>query len=1011
MVKIYTKFFVTALSVLALQSQAQVTTYAENFGGSGVTTFPGGWTSATADWLIDANDLNGGGVPACTVPGSSGNSVMAGADGTNGVPQSSVSEPFSTVGFSNLAVSWNGYRGSGAPVVSLSISTDNVSYTNIPFTDVPSDDAWHAISPIAIPPAFAGQTTVYLKWSYVTTATNFFAFDDIKVEGVTSPIFYWNGSGALSSLSSWGTNTNGTGLPPSSFTANQQIFNLVNNTTATLSSGLTIGGTGSILNVGDGVTGINFIANAALTFTGGAKMNVLNTSTLTLQSATFPASSDVVINTGSTINFAQSSAVSIWATTYHNLTISGAADKNSVGSPVVNGILNLNGASLAMTNSALLTLTLNGTITGSGSLKTGNSRLTIGGSGAFGTINFTPGFTSLVINQLNVNRSGAGQVTLGESVSVTGISNLQNGTIDLNGKRLTLNGAITFPSTASNGNFIGSTTSTLAIGGSGAFTNNTLFMNQGSSSARSLFDLSINRNNGQTLNIGNPLEVINSITTASTSIASAGNITLKADASRSAMINAMSTGGAVTGNVTVETIAATSGTTGWTNLSPTVNGMTVASWDGQFPMSCSGCINDENSAGGYFVSIQGWNEALSGGAEYVELTGSSPLTLGKGYWVYLGTGQSSTSSILITTSGTVGQGVFSVPVTVSAQSGDNLVSNPYPAPISWPAVASDPSNSNLDGSAIVYSPAGGQITLNGSGASTPSGFINGGVIARGQGFYVHATSGGNVTFRESHKSTANTGANPILKAAANQANNEFRLSIAGPYAGYDEALFILDDNATENFDRMLDAYKMFSTPGYLGYPGVYSQYTSISSRMGNKDYAINAVPASGSEDLVVPVLAKAMVAGTYTIAPIDIQNIPSGSCVILKDKLLGIDHNLRTGAYVCTLSDTTQTPRFELTICRTEQTTSTGIQNSVAANNQIFINQDQAGAYVKTNFEANTEATISAYNTMGQKLMADKKVEGKENTTYLELGNVHSQIVIIKVTTATQSSVKKIYMN
>jgi hypothetical protein len=1008
MVKNYTKLVLAALSVLTLTSTAQVTTYAENFGGAGVTTFPGAWTSETSDWLIDANDLNGGGVPACTVPGSSGNSVMAGADGSSGVAQSSVSQPFSTVGFSNLTISWNGYRGSGAPVVSLAISTDDITYTNLPFTDVATDDAWHALTPIAIPAGFEGQSTVYLKWSYVTTATNFFAFDDLKVEGTTSPIFYWNGSGALTALSSWGTNTNGTGLAPSNFTANNQIFNLVNNTAATLSSSLSIGGTGSILNVGDGVTGINFTTNAGLTFTGGAKMIVFNTSTLTLQSATFPASSDVVINTGSTINFAQSSVVSIWATTYHNLTISGAADKNSGGSPVVNGVLNLNGRNLALTNSALLTLTLNGTITGSGSLKTGNSRLTIGGSGAFGTINFTAGFTALSVNQFNVNRTGSGVVTLGANLTVTGISNLQNGTIDLNGKVLTLNGAITFPSTASNGSFRGSNTSTLAIGGSGAFTNNALFMDQASASSKSLYDFTVNRNNGQVLNIGNTLNIINSITTASTSIAAAGNLTLKADATRSAMVNPITGGGAITGNVTVETIAATSGTTGWTNLSPTVNGMTVSSWDGQFPMSCSGCINDENSAGGYFVSIQGWNEGATGGAEYVELTGSSPLALGKGFWVYLGTGSGSTSSILITTSGSLGQGVFTVPVTVSAQSGNNLVANPYAAPISWSAVASDPSNSNLDGSAIMYSPVGGQITLNGAGASTPGGFINGGVIPRGQGFYVHATSAGNVTFRETHKTTANTSANPILRAAAQPAK-EFRLSITGPYAGYDEALFIFDDNATENFDRMLDAYKMFSTPGYVGYPGVYSQYTSISSRMGTKDYAINAIPSTGSNDLVIPILAKAMVAGTYSIAPIDIDNIPAGSCVILKDKLLGLSHDLRTGAYVCTLSDTTQTPRFELTVCRTN--VATGIQNAVAANDNIFINQDQAGAYVKTSFEGSTKATISAYNTMGQKLMADREVEGKENTTYLDLGNVHSQVVIIKVTTATQSSVKKIYMN
>jgi hypothetical protein len=1008
MIKNYTKLIAVAISFITVKAVAQIPAYTQDFGGAGNTSFPSGWTSSTGDWLVDPNDVNGGGVPACSVPGSSGNSVMAGGDGSGSL-ETSISDAFSTVGFSNLTVTWNGYSLPGAPVLAVAISTDNVTYTNLPFTNVASDGVWHALpSAISIPAAFEGLNTVYLQWSYTGGAGgNFFALDDISVVGTPSPIFYWDGSGPIHSLSSWWSTISGTGLHPSNFTANNQVFNLVNNTTGTLSSPLTIGGTGSTLVIGNGTTGINFIAAADLTFTTGAQMLVLNTSTVTLQSANFPLSTDVVVNTGSTIDFAQSTQVSIWAITYDNLTISGSADKDQAGSPTVNGILNLNGSSLIMRNSALFNLNLNGTITGSGSIKTGGSRLNIGGSGPFGTINFGTGFTTQTVNQFNVNRTGGGTLTLGTSLTITSTSNLQNGIIDLNGNALVLNGAITFPNTISNGCFKGSSTSSLTIGGSGTITNN-LFMDQSSSSSRSLFDFTINRSGGAMLTIGNPINIINSITTSSTAISSGSNITLKADATRSAMVGRM-VSGSISGNLTVETISATSGTTGWTNLSPSVNGMTVASWDGQFPMSCSGCINDENSAGGYFVSIQGWNEALSGGAQYVELTGASALTLGRGFWVYLGTSQASTSSVLTTNSGSIGQGTFMVPVTVSGQAGDNLVANPYPSPINWSLVAGDASNSNLDGSAVVYSPAGGQITLNGSGASTPGGFITGGVIPRGQGFYVHANTGGNVTFKEAHKSTANTSANPILRAAATTPTNEFRLSIAGPYAGYDEALFIFDNTATENFDRLLDAYKMFATPGYLNYPGVYSQYTSISSRMSNKDYAINAIPANATTDLVIPILAKAMVAGTYTIAPIDIQNVPSGSCVILKDKLLGVDHNLRSGAYVCTLSDTTQTPRFELTVCRTNQ--STGIQNAVTGSEQILINQDQTGAFVKTSFDETTKATISAYNTMGQQLMLDKEVEGKANTTYLDLGNVHSQVVIIKVTTSKHSSVKKIYMN
>ena len=48
---------------------------------------------------------------------------------------------------------------------------------------------------------------------------------------------------------------------------------------------------------------------------------------------------------------------------------------------------------------------------------------------------------------------------------------------------------------------------------------------------------------------------------------------------------------------------------------------------------------------------------------------------------------------------------------------------------------------------------------------------------------------------------------------------------------------------------------------------------------------------------------------------------------------------------------------------------------------------------------------------MGKKLIEDKEIEGKQTTTYLNLGNVHSQVVIIKVTTAKESSVKKLFVN
>ena len=195
-------------------------------------------------------------------------------------------------------------------------------------------------------------------------------------------------------------------------------------------------------------------------------------------------------------------------------------------------------------------------------------------------------------------------------------------------------------------------------------------------------------------------------------------------------------------------------------------------------------------------------------------------------------------------------------------------------------------------------------------------------------------------------------------------------------------------------------------------PSWTSGSTTIATVNSSQDYAINSLPFAVTTDAVIPVIVKVSTSGQYTISPVDISNLAMGACVTLKDKLLGVTHNLRTGNYVCNISDTTSVARFELTICADPSAGSVGVNqyNSVPSS-LILINQDGNGAYVNTNFVTNTKATISAYNMMGQKLMTDTEVEGTQTTTYLNLGNVHSQVVIIKVTTAKESSVKKLFVN
>ena len=473
---------------------------------------------------------------------------------------------------------------------------------------------------------------------------------------------------------------------------------------------------------------------------------------------------------------------------------------------------------------------------------------------------------------------------------------------------------------------------------------------------------------------------------------------MKSTSALKARIAEITGGGSVSGNITVETFIPGS-IAGWRNLGPAgISGLSLSNWDGgsgsssNFAMSCLGCINGVTSAGGYFVSAQ---SDAAGNGTYVEMVSSDALTPGTGYWIYDANSLTSAINITQTNSGPVVTGAKT-----SATGG--FASNPYPSPMSLARVQA--SNVGM-GSIDIWDPtqgsSGGYVTFNG-------GIPSNGVIPAGQAFYI--SSGGIVNFAESHKVSFNGASNSILKtnSTSSYIGSVFQLQVQGANGDLDNTYLRFHGNATPGFDIDLDGYKKFSTPGYLGYPGAYSKYTTISTKVGTADYSINSLPYANTSNAVIPVMVKVSATGTYSIVPISIANLPSSACVTLKDKLLNVTYDLRTGAYVCSINDTTSTARFELTICAD---ITAGISSLSVDQNTTLINQDQNGAYVKTSFETNTKATISAFNVMGQKLMADKEIEGKDLTTYLDLGDVHSQVVIIRVTTAKTNTTKKIFIN
>lgn len=981
--------------ILSLNVNAQVILFSEDFDGVVEPLLPASTnlTAGTTDNIETFSSF------PCDVVGSSAlNALFSYALASPGATQGFYFGPLNATAFTNLQVYWNGIRNAGSPTVDLSYSTDGVIFNNVPFTDVTNDGNWHALSPVFLPAASFTCSTLYIKVEYdmaTGSVGDFFAFDDFVIEGDQNSDYYWKGSGNLDLITSWGKNSNGTGANPPDFLGPNKTFNIKNGASATIGANWILGSAVNIV-LGDTISSpsVNFTIPSSFSISinsaSGAKLFVANNSTLTLQNASMPAPAALSLKTGSTIDYNHSTLTTVIKTNHSNLTVSGSANKKQpTGIFTVNGILNLNGTNFEASTSAVFALKLNGTITGSGSIVTTTaSPIQIGGTGSLGTITFSSATLPISCGNLILTRTSSGSVTLGSNLDVIGTFIQTDGSINLNGKSLTLKKNITFPASIANGAIKGSTTSSLTISGAGSITNS-LLMDQTSATTRSLHSLELNRS-GATLTAGNTLDIINSITPTLGTLNFNGNVTLKSSSTSKARLGIV--GGSVSGNLKVETFIP-GGSAGWNNLGPAgISGLNVSSWDGgigsstSIAMTCSGCIYDEVSAGGYFVSIQSDPTGLG---VYTELTASSALTPGEGYWVYVANSLTSAADITQTTSGPA--------VTGNVMSGNTFMSNPYASPISVDNIRlHEPGLTSVE----VWDPnSGSYIAFNG-------GIPSAAVIPMGQAFYANGVSGA-FMFQESDKFVDNT--TSLLKTTTSYSvGNVLELKINSAFGEIDKTYIRFHGAATPNFDSYLDAYKRYATPGYLGYPGSYAKYTTIATVNSNKDYAINSLPYALTTDAVIPVLVKVSATGQYTIAPTSLNDIAPTACVILRDKLLGVDHNFRTGSYICNINDTTSVARFELKVCAD---ITAGINEVKPTNSVILINQDLNGTYVNTKFETSTKATISAYNMMGQKIMTDQEIEGKENTTYLNLGNTESQIVIIRVTTAKESVVKKIYLN
>ncbi len=406
------------------------------------------------------------------------------------------------------------------------------------------------------------------------------------------------------------------------------------------------------------------------------------------------------------------------------------------------------------------------------------------------------------------------------------------------------------------------------------------------STTTTFYDITLDDAQGATLT--SDVNLIGALTlTNGTFTNSSNTFTIKSNSTSTGRIAPVQPTANYSGNIKMERFAP-GGVTGWALIGNSIQSATLADWIDNFPMTgFTGAYQGPSMNG--FVSVYTYDETPPGVIDapgaYVPATNvTNPISLGKGFWVYLGAYGVGGSNTLTTPDITfevegqphIGNFNFNPSFTNSANSADgfNLIANPYPSTIDWYATAW--TKTNMNDAIYVFQADNGQYATFINGIS-----VNGGsrYIASSQAFYVQANAANPVlTATEDIKSNTN----PVFFKEKEKANI-LRLKVSG-FDMNDETVIHLNSNATELFDGSYDAVKFYSPSPEL---------PSIASIADGKNLTVNSLPFQG-KTIHIPVRVTVGKPGYYSLSWTGGANFPQGTCIVIEDLDNGNKTNIST---------------------------------------------------------------------------------------------------------------------
>ncbi|MCU0423032.1 MAG: FG-GAP-like repeat-containing protein [Bacteroidia bacterium] len=175
----------------------------------------------------------------------------------------------------------------------------------------------------------------------------------------TSIVYYSKSSGNLNQLSTWGTNTDGSGTSPLSFDSTRVTYRVQNNASPTIGGTWRLGSNSTVV-LGDGTNSFNlFMSSMDSLFADSIHLN----NTITVTVGGHLATTKLTAQPGTTVQYISASSQILAAGTYENLVVSGSTKQLSANTIVSNNL-----AMVASINCATFNLTLGTSSTNRGTL-------------------------------------------------------------------------------------------------------------------------------------------------------------------------------------------------------------------------------------------------------------------------------------------------------------------------------------------------------------------------------------------------------------------------------------------------------------------------------------------------------------------------------------------------------------------------------------------------------------------------------------------------------------------